>query len=90
MDGQFGIRIENVMLVVPHTAAGMHGTAYCQFETVTCVPYEPSLIKAEMLSEKQKSFVNEYHQRVRETLWPLLDHDPRALRWLERKTLPIN
>ena len=42
------------------------------FETITLAPYCRELIDVELLQEQHIKVINEYHQKVRDTLIPLL------------------
>jgi Xaa-Pro aminopeptidase len=54
------------------------------FETLSLAPIERKLIDVTMLTEKERTWLDSYHQRVRETIGPLLDSDTR--KWLEKAT----
>eukprot|EP01133_Synstelium_polycarpum_P004320 gene4320-5046_t len=87
--GNFGIRIENVMVSVPATTQFNNGS-YLGFESVTVVPFEPDLINIDMLTADEIAFVNTYHQDVLKKVSPLLQNDQLALNWIQKKTLPIS
>jgi Xaa-Pro aminopeptidase len=84
--GEYGIRIENLVLVEPRAFpdgdADMLG-----FETLTFAPIERTLIVAEMLSDSEATWLDGYHAKVVEVLGPLLDPDEQA--WLAGKCAPI-
>lgn len=84
--GSHGIRIENLILVVPAFENEEFGTFY-KFETLTLFPYERNLIDLNMLSEEELAWINAYHKRVFETLSPALNADESA--WLAAKTAPL-
>ena len=86
-EGAFGIRIENLVVVtdgldVPGGERKMMG-----FETITMVPIDLNLVAPELLTESERAWLNTYHARVRETLYPLVDDEVRT--WLERVTRAI-
>ena len=83
--GQYGIRIENLMLCV-RTRQTEHGQ-FMGFEPVTMVPYERRAILPDMLTERELAQLNEYHAKVYERLSPWLDEDERA--WLAEETAAI-
>lgn len=83
--GAFGIRLENVMLVCP----SQENSGFCEFETLTCVPYEPKLIDCSMLQSTHIDWLNAYHDRCRRELIPLLQNDPIATSWLLDRTEKI-
>lgn len=61
-ENEFGLRIENQV----ETVAGPPG--FLRFETLTLTPIDLRLANWAALTEKEKSFVNDYHRRVREAL----------------------
>ena len=85
--GEYGIRIENLMLVVERRAATSESAAILGFDDLTLVPYCRRLIDADQLSPEDRVQLNAYHARVAETLGPLLDAETRS--WLERETAPV-
>ncbi|KAF1985912.1 putative Xaa-Pro aminopeptidase P [Aulographum hederae CBS 113979] len=86
-DGNFGIRIENVIMVreVP-TSHKFGDKPYLGFEHVTMVPMCRKLIKTELLSDGEKKWLNEYHAEVREKTKGFFGDDARTMKWLERET----
>jgi len=87
-DGNFGIRIENVM-VVEKAQTNSNNGSYLGFETLTMVPYETRLIDVSLLSDRDLNFVNQYHKKCLEKVGPLLQNDERALYWLQLSTKPL-
>lgn len=85
-DGQFGIRIENVLLV---RKAAHIDADYLEFEHVTMVPIGLNLIDQDMLSPAEKKWINDYHAECFERLSPLLASDPVATAWLKKETRPL-
>ncbi|ORX52863.1 Creatinase/aminopeptidase [Hesseltinella vesiculosa] len=89
-DGQFGIRIENVLLVrEAETPHNFGDRGYLGFEHVTLVPLGLNLIDIDLLSPGEISWINAYHAETREKLSPHLANDADALAWLERETSPL-
>ncbi len=84
--GEFGIRIENLVLVEPRTVDGAE-TPVLGFETLTFAPIERDLIDGALLGPDEKSWLDAYHAKTRDILAPQLDGDDRA--WLEAKCAPI-
>jgi Xaa-Pro aminopeptidase len=82
----YGIRIENLELVVEKTIQGaekpMNG-----FETLTLAPIDRRLIDTDMLSKKELAWLDAYHARVRAEVRPHLD-GPTQL-WLDAATAPL-
>jgi Xaa-Pro aminopeptidase len=82
----FGIRIENLELVVAAEIAGaekpMNG-----FETLTLAPIDRRLIDLKMLSSAELAWLNDYHARVRREVRPHLDEATKV--WLDAATEPL-
>lgn len=88
-DGKFGIRIENVIMAREAQTTHRFGDKpYLGFEHVTMVPMCRKLIDVALLSEKEKRWLNGYHEEVLEKTRGFFDGDERSLRWLERETKP--
>lgn len=86
-EGAYGIRIENLVTVVPITVEGAE-RPLLGFETLTIAPIDQALIEPKLLSAVEKNWLNTYHLRVRHDLTPLVD--PETARWLEQVTEPIS
>ncbi|MBX9606992.1 MAG: aminopeptidase P family protein [Gammaproteobacteria bacterium] len=83
--GQWGVRIENLVLNVP--AATPEGNAFAEmleFETLTLCPIDTRCLDFNLLREDERAWLNAYHAMVRERLAPRLAGDARA--WLEART----
>jgi len=90
-DGNFGIRIETIMVsrAVP-TAHCFNVKQYLGFETITMVPMSTKLVDVALMEEHEVAWLNSYHQEVREKLMPLMaEHFPEAVHFLERETQPL-
>jgi Xaa-Pro aminopeptidase len=83
---QYGIRIENLELVVPKEIAGaekpMNG-----FSALTLAPIDRRLIDVRLMTDDEIAWLDAYHMRVRETLRGALDDATRG--WLEAATRPL-
>ncbi|MDG2521763.1 aminopeptidase P family protein [Caulobacter segnis] len=80
-DGEYGIRIENLEVVLPATAAGdgdrpMHG-----FHALTLAPYDRRLLDKSLLTAQEIAQIDAYHARVWKEIGPRVDGDVKA--WLE-------
>jgi Xaa-Pro aminopeptidase len=84
--GEYGIRIENLVLVVPIEVKGAE-KELLGFETLTFAPIERRLIDIEMLGDGERAWIDAYHVRVLEIVGPQLDSDARA--WLEEQCAPL-
>lgn len=92
-DGKFGIRLENIELVVPAKTPYNHkNRGFLTFETVTLVPIQTSLLDVSMLTAKEIEYLNNYHAKCLKILKPFLEgpENVQALKWLEKQTLPIS
>ncbi|MBO9624496.1 MAG: aminopeptidase P family protein [Sphingomonas sp.] len=84
--GEYGIRIENLVLVVPAEIPGAE-QPMLGFETLTFAPIERTLIKPNLLTKQELAWINSYHMRVLEVIGTRLSEDDRQ--WLEAKCAPI-
>jgi Xaa-Pro aminopeptidase len=84
--GAFGIRIENLVVVVPVAAEGAERDMF-GFETLTLAPIDRASIDPDMLDERDIAWLDAYHARVREDLTALVDSGTAA--WLAAATAPI-
>ncbi|HEX7204306.1 MAG TPA: aminopeptidase P family protein [Xanthobacteraceae bacterium] len=85
--GAYGIRIENLVLVVEAAAVPGAEKPLNAFETLTLAPIERRLIVANMLTPEETEWLDGYHARVAQTLSPLVDAETRA--WLAAATRPL-
>ena len=83
--GKHGIRTENLILA-KHYTEGMFGD-YLEFETVTLCPISTPGIRKELLTEKEITWLNEYHEKVYRLLAPELNEAEQA--WLKEATKAI-
>ncbi|WP_022666762.1 aminopeptidase P family protein [Desulfospira joergensenii] len=85
-EGQYGIRLENMVLV-----RDSHETEFgrfLKFENLTLCHFEAKLMDKERLTREEIDWVNIYHENVYEKLSPGLQ--PEVREWLKGKTLKIN
>jgi Xaa-Pro aminopeptidase len=80
--GEYGIRIENLLVVRPAPVFPGSRKPFLEFEALTLAPYERALIAVEMLSAAERAQVDAYHARVLSEVGPLVDAGTRA--WLEQ------
>lgn len=89
-EGKYGIRIENVVLVVEKETPNNFGDkGYLGFENVTMCPIQTKLVDVSLLTPAERKWINEYHAEVWEKVSPSLKNDTRALEWLKRETAAI-
>jgi Xaa-Pro aminopeptidase len=81
--GEYGIRIENLIVTVPDETAD----GFLKFVTITYCPLDKSLIDVDLLHQAERVWVNDYHRIVWEKLSPHLDD--AHLAWLEDATRPF-
>ena len=83
----FGIRIENLVAVQACEAlAGAERELY-EFHAITLIPIDTRLVDKQLLTDAEVNWLNAYHQRVRETLSPLMQG--AELDWLLKATEAI-
>jgi Xaa-Pro aminopeptidase len=82
--GQYGIRIENLLLTVPCQTAG--AGEYYAFEVLTLCPIDTKLIDRSLMSDEEIRWLNDYHQKVYEKLSPFLPKEENE--WLKKNTQP--
>ena len=88
-DGNFGIRIENVVMVKEVETKHKFGDKpYLGFEHVTMVPMCRKLIDVSLLSEVERDWLNSYHREVLEKTASFFKEDRRSREWLERECAP--
>ena len=86
--GEYGIRIENLILIEPRAVPGGDpDRAMLGFETLTWAPIERTLIDTRLLTGDERGWVDAYHARVLATLAPVLDVETRD--WLAAKCAPL-
>ncbi len=85
IEGQYGIRLENLLLCVKREK-----TAYGQFmgfEHLTLVPFDKDLINTALMDPKEVKLLNNYHKKVFETISPYLDSEEAE--WLKDACAPL-
>ena len=85
LEGKFGVRTENTLLIVPYKETGFG--QFLQFESLTLCPIDKSPILADMLTPEETAWLNQYHQRVFDTLSPHLS--PEETVWLGDACAPL-
>ncbi|PSU44721.1 X-Pro aminopeptidase, partial [Photobacterium aphoticum] len=82
----FGIRIENLELVVEiETAGDMHVLG---FESLTRAPIDRRLVDISLMTDSELAWLNRYHETVFAAISPALEGDDLA--WLEQATAPLS
>ena len=83
--GQWGIRTENLITVIPakQTKATTTEDEWLTFETLTLCFYDTSLIEMSLMTEDEIDWLNAYHVRVYKEVSPLLNEEEKQ--YLARK-----
>ncbi len=84
--GDYGIRIENLVLVEAREVAG-GDMPMLGLETLTHAPIDRALIDVALLSADERAWLDSYHARVIAIVGPQLDDAPRA--WLDAACAPL-
>ncbi len=86
--GEYGIRIENLILIEPRTIPGAD-REMLGFETLTFCPIERTLIEPTLLTAGERQWVDDYHAQVLAVLTPeMTDAEDRT--WLTAKCAPLS
>jgi len=85
VDGEYGIRTENI-IVVEKQVETEYGDFY-GFETLTYCPIDTSAIDISLLNPEEIDYFNDYHSKTYEKLEGRLEEDERL--WLRNATKPI-
>ena len=85
--GEYGIRIENLVAVREASKPPGAEKALLEFETLTLAPIDLNMIDGALMTSAEKTWLNGYHARVRETLSPLVDAETKA--WLAMATKAV-
>lgn len=85
-EGKYGLRTENLILVKEKSVTEFG--RFRKFETVTLCYIDTNLIDLNLLSEQEKSWLNDYHASVYEKLSPFLSDEINE--WLKIKTAEIS
>ena len=68
--GEYGIRIENLVVVTRAGRSAGGERPMMGFETITLAPIDLNLVEPALLTDERARWLNAYHARVRETLAP--------------------
>jgi Xaa-Pro aminopeptidase len=80
----YGIRIENLVLVIAAPEPVGAEKPLNAFETLTLAPIDRRMIETRMLTTKERIWLDSYHARVHEVIGPLVDKPTRT--WLTAAT----
>lgn len=77
----FGVRLENLMMVVPVS------DRFYRFENLTMAPFDLDAVDAKLLSDREREILNNYHKKVYEKISPYLSENEKE--WLKTATEKI-
>ncbi|WP_333867538.1 aminopeptidase P family protein [Cypionkella sp.] len=88
-EGEFGIRLENLIVVqpAPHLQGGDPERSQLMFETLTFAPFDRRLIVTTLLSPAEIGWINAYHAEVLVKLEDRLS--PTARAWCKAACAPL-
>jgi Xaa-Pro aminopeptidase len=87
LEGRFGIRIENLLVVTPPEVPTGGLRPMMGFETLTWVPIDRALIDPALLDAAERAWLDAYHAETLATIGPLVDAPTRA--WLAAACAPL-
>ncbi|MGL4490831.1 MAG: M24B family metallopeptidase, partial [Rhizobiaceae bacterium] len=82
--GEYGIRIENLIIVTEPKAIDGGDIAMMEFETITLAPIDKRLIETSLLTRAELQWFDAYHARVLAEIGPMVDQETRN--WLTKAT----
>lgn len=88
-EGHYGIRIENVELIVKKGIPKDGEREMLGFETMTLVPYEIDLMDMSILTKIERKQINDYHKKIYKTYKKDTTFSKEVLRFLKEKTKKI-
>ncbi|HEY1630138.1 MAG TPA: aminopeptidase P family protein [Rhizomicrobium sp.] len=86
-EGEYGIRIENLIVVSEPKEIPGGDRKMMEFETITWAPIDLDLVEPSLLTDAEREWLNDYHATTREKLAKLVDGETKA--WLEKATRAI-
>jgi Xaa-Pro aminopeptidase len=86
--GQYGIRIENLILVTEPEDIPDGDRPMMRFETLTLAPFDRRLIDPALLSQDEIDWIDDYHRTVFAKLKGALEGE--TLDWLRQATEPLS
>lgn len=86
-DGEYGIRIENLEVVMPAEAVGTGDRPMHRFHALTLAPIDRRLVDKSLLSPEEIAQFDAYHARVVAEIGPLVE--PEIRNWLGEVCAPL-
>ena len=87
LPGEYGIRLENLLIVQPARPQPGGVKPFLEFETITLAPFDRALIEPALLTEAERGWLDAYHARVLAEVGPKLPHAAQG--WLAAACAPI-
>ena len=87
LEGEYGIRLENLVLVTPPAPIKGGTREMMGFETLTLVPFDRRLIEPALLMRDELAWLNAYHSEVKRRIGKLLNSSDRS--WLREATARV-
>ncbi len=84
-EGEYGIRIENVLVCKNELKSEFGG--FLSFDTITMCPIDRKLVNRQLLDDDEITWLNSYHSKVLSELGSRLN--PEVLKWLKAQCEPI-
>lgn len=104
-DGNFGIRIENLLEIVDVNSSNADATAndeeppskkqktqgkkFLKFAKLTMIPIQKNLINLDLMTESELDWLDAYHDEVFRKVSPLLEEGSPAMNWLVKSCSKI-
>jgi Xaa-Pro aminopeptidase len=96
-DGNFGIRIENLLEIAyvkpeQNDSTNVEDTTdkkFLKFEKLTLIPIQKNLINVDLMTDAELDWLDSYHALIMEKVSPLLVPESSAMAWLEKSCAKI-
>jgi len=84
-EGEYGIRIENVLVCKKDFQSNFG--SFLSFDTITMCPIDRKLVDRQLLNDEEITWLNSYHTKVLSELGSRLN--PEVMKWLKAQCEPI-
>jgi Xaa-Pro aminopeptidase len=85
--GEYGIRIENLIIVTEPKVIEGGDVPMMEFETITLAPIDKRMVDTGLLTRAELQWLDAYHARVLAEIGPMVDGTTRV--WLAQATAPF-
>jgi len=82
VEGEYGIRIENLIVVRKQPKLRRGDKVFFGFDTLTMCPIDTRLVDVKLLTAGERSWLDDYHRAVKRVLSPRVDRETRV--WLAK------